>query len=476
MGTNNFISNVVKVNSIELTSYSGLVLNIMEMVVRIDLYESIYDNVLKGSISIIDANGLLESLPIIGEEYVDIDIILPGLDTFQNLKLSKLRIFKITDRVVKNDKIQNYKLWFISNEQIASIETKISKVWYQETTDTIVRDVFSKLNSDKEDTFDIEATKGIQNYVAKNESPFKILNYLASTRSINNSKLSDYVFFESLDNSNSSNSTKFNFKSLSTLCSQQEIATFSYNPLKVRNTINSPMGTNVMPLTAENIEFNKGFDIINSKTSGMYNQTYIYYDILRKSYVVQKTEYDEIFDETKEYKVDGESSSKTFTKNTNTPSEFYNLIYVCGFPSKISSSNEINNVKNSSLNKKANRSSNKWISMYGERNDKVSTLLEETIYRRNVLLQEFENNKVFLKNISGNYNYTIGKTIVFNLPHIRLNKTEAKIDNSDEYDKYQSGKYLITKTHHVIEMEEQTNWTFKTHMEISKNSFKTSIV
>ena len=467
MANDNFISKVAKVNAISIFSHKGVGSDILKNVLEINIFESIYLNNFTGTLDIIDALDMVQFLPIIGEETLYINISLPSIDNTLDMEFKDLRIYKITDRKIISDKTQTYKLWFTSPETITNHENKICKSWSQKTTDRIVKDAFSVLKSTK--TFNVETTIGAHNYISSNFSPFQVLNYLASKRSINANKLSDFVFFENFDLDKKT--TKFNFVSLGTLCASAPVATLTYNPTIASNLT----GGNVQPHNMGDISFSKGFDIIESKLSGMYNQTYIYYDLLRKKYVIQKTKFDDVFNESKAFKIDGKTSAKSFVTNTDTPSEFVNFVFCKEFPSRISLTKDLTNTHNASTERRTTRGTNTWISNYGTVEDKSSTLAEKTLNRRTILLHEFEVNKIFINELSGNYKYTVGSTIEFNKPHLTIKKEETKVGANDQHDIYISGKYLIMKTLHVIKIGDSLNWIYKTYLEVSKNSIKTAI-
>ena len=467
---NSFISNTVRVNHVILTNYKGQTLDITNLILGIDIYENIYANALTGTIDVIDANDLIEFFPIIGEETIHIDIILPGFSDDSNFILDGYRIYKITDREVNNDKAQVYKLWFTSPEAIVNLEKKVSKAWYEKNTKDMVKEVFALLGSKK--AFEIEDTVGVHNYISTNLAPFQVLNYLASHRSIGSHKLSDFMFFESFDLTKKT--TKFNFKSLGYLSQlQSSIATFTYRPVVVDN----PQGYagNIQPYNVENITFKKGFNVIESKLKGLYNQTFVYYDMLRKKYVVQKSTYDDVFNESKDMRIEGASSSKPFSHNTGAYGENVTVVHTTSFPSRVSNSKDMSNVNNRGMEIKAGRGTNTYIAKTGLSSDKTSTLLEETLYRRKVLLSEFENNTIQLNDISGNYSYTVGAVIEFEKPHLRLDKNNAIEASSDNYDIFISGRYLITKSRHHIRRGERLNWLYKNYLEVSKNTIKNNL-
>jgi hypothetical protein len=454
-----------------MTNHAGQTLDITKLVLGFDIYESLYLNSLTGTIDITDANDYLQFFPIIGEETIEIDMVLPGFDDNSNFVLSEYRIYKITDRVINSDKVQTYKLWFTSPEFIIDFEKKVSKAWYEKTTHSMVKDVFKILESKK--VIDVESTVGVHNYFATNFTPLQILNYLASHRSINSDKMSDFMFFESFDVDNKT--TKFNFKSLGYLAySQDPIAEFTYNPVNINDDSWTSAG-NVQPYNIENISFKKGFDIIDAKMKGFYNQTFVYYDILRKRCVYQKNAFDDVNSETGDKKIEGAESNPSFVKNTGGAGESVTIIHSTGLPNRIDNSANMSNKKNKGTETKPKRGDNGYIAKKGSNRDSLSNLTEETLYRRKILLHEFDLNKINLNDISGNYRYTVGSVILFNKPHIMINKFDP-IEKYDEVDDlFISGRYLITKSRHHVRRGDGLNWVYKNYLEVSKNAIKNSL-
>lgn len=459
-----FIPNTVKLKYIELKNYKGRVIDITDIVYEINIYENIYVNTITGTIDVMDSNELIEFFPIIGEESLDMELLLPGFDDGDSITLKKFRIHKITDREIKNNKLQSYKLWFSSPELISNIEQRICKAWREKTATKIINDVYSSIGSDKK--LELDESIGVFNYIATNMNPFQVFNYIASQKSINNDKLSDFAFFESLDQKEGS---KFHFKSIGGLAKKQAITEFNYSPFSLKQNRNS-----VSPLNIENINFRKGFDVLENKLNGLYNQTHVYYDLLRKRYVLQKNTYDDVFNETKEQKTD-KKSNKIIGNSSSTPSEFIKWNWVNDFPQRISLSKEFNNVINKGIEKIEKRNKNEYINSHLEKYEKSSSLLEQTQYRRAILLNEYENNKIFLNDISGNYNYNIGKVITFKKPHI-VNNNQPFIDKyGEEEDLFISGNYIIVKNRHRISRSNGVNWSYKNYMEVTKNTIKNDL-
>lgn len=459
-----FISNTVKVNFVELTNYKGRVLDITNLVYEINIYENIYVNTIAGTIDVLDSNDLPQFFPLIGEETIELELQLPGSDDSSVLNLKNYRIYKISDREIRSNKIQSYKLWFISKEAITNTEQSICKLWNQKSAKSIVSDAFTILGSDKK--IEIENTQGIFNYISTNLNPLQVINYIGSHKSINVNKLSDYVFFQKLDKKEGS---KFVFKSMSSLASETPVIEFSYNPVTLKS-----QKTSVKPYNIENIDFKKGFNVLENKVKGLYNQTFVYYDLLRKRYVVQKNSYEDIFKETENVKIDGKGNS-IIGKNPNTFSEYTKFIWASEFPQKISTNKNLDNVYNKGIENNQKRSKSSYINNHLDISETASNLLEQTLYRRSVLLNEFENNKIYLNDVSGNYNYNAGTVVSFQKPHIVNNFQDAVDKSSDNYDVFISGNYLISKNRHRIIRGNGLNWVYKNFLEVTKNSLKSPL-
>ena len=64
----------------EIIASSGVVAEISNNIVEINLFENIFSSSLTGSIIFADTNNLTDNLPIIGQEYISIKIITPGME------------------------------------------------------------------------------------------------------------------------------------------------------------------------------------------------------------------------------------------------------------------------------------------------------------------------------------------------------------------------------------------------------------
>lgn len=449
-------TNYIVVKSVILKNYKGTSLDIENLVSNIDIFESIYNSTITGYIDIVDSNDLIQFFPLIGDETIEFEFLLSeNSDEF--ISFGEFRIYKISNREIRNDKVQVYRLWFTSFETITNIENRVSKSYNEKEVYKIISDLFKNLKSSKQ--LETEKTSGIISFISPTLHPLEAINYLASSKSVLDNN-ADFVFFESLDQE--SKSTKFYFKSLNKLLQQDN------EPITTLKYIQKNYNTNEFTyITApEDIIFKKGFDVIESKMMGLYSQNIIHYDPLRKRYEVQKINYDD-------YTFNKKENNKIFSDNEKDNfNEFYRFVLSADFPSRISNNKNKDNSRNKGSSQKKKRNDIGYINENDRQisNDMISTVLS----KRAILLQEFENNKIYINGISGSFNYNVGKVINFEKPHIVNNRNHYIEEYGTNFDLFISGRYLITKAHHSIS-KDSNNYTFKTYMEISKNSFKNNL-
>ena len=107
----------------------------------LNIYEDMFANCLTGSIRIVDGIGLMESVPIIGEETINIKIKTAGLKREREEAVTgpfagsqnegimdlKFRVVKLSDIAKLNEGTVTYKLAMVSEEYILNLKQKVKK-------------------------------------------------------------------------------------------------------------------------------------------------------------------------------------------------------------------------------------------------------------------------------------------------------------------------------------------------------------
>ena len=210
---------------------------------EINFYEDINSPIVSGDVVIQDGVGLIEFVPIIGEEVLEISMATAGavpsptgnpgssdadVDVADQPKLiiNRFRIYKVDPPIRINDNFRSIKLYFVSDAQITNMMVKVQKNYptaeltdyrkpenpLEDKTYTIadmVRDIFydaflgkKKPKNHRPQTKNllVEPTKGVYSACIPNWTPFKAINFLAS-RAISANPFSNganFVFYETL--------------------------------------------------------------------------------------------------------------------------------------------------------------------------------------------------------------------------------------------------------------------------------------
>ena len=293
-------------------------LNVGGRFVDMDIFEDLFSNVLKGTLTMLDTQGLAEMIPLIGDETLILSFLTPGgqgtqitSDTTNRTSRTvaeetvrqRFKIYDCKETLLQN-KAKSYQLFFVSEEYVHNSKTKVSKGYGGQKYSVIVKDVMNKINknikSDYQKNIYIEETSTPQNVIVPNWSPFQAINFCASrslsddatpqdqtTASANQTPKalgSLFVFYENLG-------TGFFSESIETMIgkqkSQDNIPLYQYTPKLAGNRENS-LGINYFGV--DKFEVMSSFKTLENLTQGMFGSTLITYDPLRMKY--DKVKYD----------------------------------------------------------------------------------------------------------------------------------------------------------------------------------------
>jgi len=293
-----------------------------------NIYEDLFGSFLTGNIQIVDGVGLLESVPIIGEETLQIEVKTKGLEKQRNsntlpgpfegsqnegLINLKFRIVKILDVMKLNEGIITYKLSFVSEEAILNLKQKVKKSALDpvsleprkisDVVKSLYRQFFQRGRQEKAKKIFIEPTKNLVDLIIPNQTPFKSFNFLAS-RAVSAGKHaigSSFVFYESIRG--------FFFISMETLMSgggggystvagrpgspTELVYTQPEEPVKEVYVVQPKrMGSKkdeavnvAIEMTAvDAYSFSSNFDVLENLSAGMYANRLLTHDLVRMKY------------------------------------------------------------------------------------------------------------------------------------------------------------------------------------------------
>jgi len=293
-----------------------------------NIYEDIFGNFLTGNIQIVDGVGLMESVPIIGEETLQIQVKTKGLEKQRSpntipgpfegslnegLINLKFRVVKILNVMKLNEGIITYRLSFVSEEAILNLKQKVRKSALDpvsleprkisDVVKSLYRQFFQRGRQGRAKRIFVEPTKNLTDIIIPNQTPFKAFNFLAS-RAVSAGRHaigSSFVFYESIRG--------FFFISMETLMSgggmgystvagapgspTELVYTVPEEPVKEVYVVQPKrMGTNkdeaqniAIEMTAvDAYSFSSNFDVLENLSAGMYANRLLTHDLVRMKY------------------------------------------------------------------------------------------------------------------------------------------------------------------------------------------------
>ena len=294
----------------------------------LNIYEDIFANCLTGNIQITDGVGLMETVPIIGEETINIHVRTKGItrerenssrttgpflgSESEGIINLKFRVYKLSDIVKLNEGLITYTLHFISEEYIINLKSKVQKVCRDPGSlepiriSTMINSLykqFFKRGRPKAKKIFVEPTKNPTDLVIPNYSPFKAFNFLAS-RAVSagqHAAGSSFVFYETVKG--------FFFVSLETLMSgggtgyssvEGEIGspleltytapeqpvkeTYVVQPKDLKSKKDDMLNVAAEMTAVDSYHFTSNFDVIENLSTGMYSNRLLTHDIIRMKY------------------------------------------------------------------------------------------------------------------------------------------------------------------------------------------------
>ena len=191
-----------KLETCEIISSAGVVADITLSIVEINLFESIFSSSITGSIILADTNNLTDNLPIIGQEYISLKIVTPGLEqTEQVIDFTKnvFCLYEVGNRQSASVGSEVYELKFCSPELLRNERVRVSKS-FEQTADQIVKAVMENpkyLNTRKK--VYLEPTLGIRKILSPNYHPFQLIQNLAREAMATADESPHYLFYENIN-------------------------------------------------------------------------------------------------------------------------------------------------------------------------------------------------------------------------------------------------------------------------------------
>ena len=282
----------VEILKIELSNTNDSVkLNLTELFIELDLYEDINKNHMTGYLLISDSLDLINKVPIIGEETLEISFKSPFV---KDVITKTFYVYAIETRSTDKSK-SVYNLNLISLNAIKNENLKFSKSM-SGFTHEIVKTVLGNQHLDIDESYEsiIETSTNKIKYISNYWTPFKNISYCASkSTATNKNNNPGFLFFET--------NKRYKFVSVNTLFDKTiNLNTaipkvYSFDANTGRTEIGNNLGTQYnfegQLTNIISIKTNRQFNYLRNLMVGSYANRVIEFDILRKTLVNKNYNY-----------------------------------------------------------------------------------------------------------------------------------------------------------------------------------------
>jgi hypothetical protein len=407
--------NVLKATIISSTGKSA---DITTLIIDLSLFEDIFSNTMTGFVLIEDSLDLINNIPLIGQEQFIIELQTPTLEA----KIVKsFYIYKLQGREVKK-RSQTYLLNFCSRELIYSGNSKVSKSFTGNISDTVTSIFRDERYLASDSILTIEKTKNAYSFIAPFWSPLETINWLTG-KSINEKGVPNYLFYE--------NNQNFQYVSVDSLIQSTPIRDYIYSDVDYNTVYGSNGDKELKYGIVENIDNGVTFDYLRNLSGGMYSSKLYTQDLTTKRINTNTFDYIEDFNKSSHLEKEPLKTNTLFRK------KLASLYFI-----------HKNDYKTGSYNPQG---------------------YKDFFLQRNSLLEQLSAFKISIK-VIGRTDVKVGQTINFKINELKQILGD-EINTSDGASEYFGGKYLITAIRHQI-----LSGHHSMYMEIVSDSFIKNIV
>ena len=441
------MANQYNVNDIKIDNLSIKAANaefdIQPFLIELNIEENIFKTSLTGSIVLSDSYNIPEKFPLVGEETVDINITLSGIDSKDSdlhliVNPPRMHINSITGRYFtgKTPKAQMFTLELVSEQYMSNIHSKVSKSYNNVSISDIVSDIYSKYlgNPDK---LSFEKTDRIESCVIPNLHPLEAIKWVTKRAVQEDGAGVNYLFFESLSG--------VYFVSINKMAEEKPQFTYKYIPRISDHTGVEALSKGEFRISE--LYFMSQFDKASNSINGLYASKLITHDIVRKKI----TQYD--FNGYNDFvslnhfgtfpviaSSEMEIKSADLPRVTYAPPEDDN-----NFP--VTTEKDLSDMTDSHVEFYP-----KHKQLYSRNTgDEYDNKVETWKLQRTSQIKSFDNITLIIES-SGNPFLRVGHTVNIELPSPESTDSDKSSDNI--YDKHLSGTYLVTSIKHVFQQIE----------------------
>ena len=424
---------------------------------EMNIYENIFSPFLTANFVLGDSHNIPYKLPIVGEETIDIDIVLTGYDGTadeekHSIKPPRFHVNSLTDRFFSKPKSQTFTLSCVSENCMNNQHSKVSKSYNGKTISDIVDDIYFNYIFDGKRALLTEATDRVENIIIPNLRPLQAIVWLANRSTSEDTNGVNYLFYETMD--------ECHFISLDTLIGTEPRVKYMQRPRVDDSTGVGFIKDNIFKL--EKFYYTKNFDKVENTKQGMYSSKLITHDITTKT--IQQHEYNGFNDWF------GLNHCGTYPPASNSDME----LKTAGLPrtSHAPTDDPINEKQLGWMVDSRVDFFPKHTNMYSiNANEIYDNKVEDWKQQRSAQIQHMEGTTIVF-DVSGDSTLRVGETVILILPSPETTDKDKKSDVAD--DKFLSGKFLVTSIRHIFSRidRDDPKITYTMKVEATKDGYE----
>ena len=465
-----------RTSEIILYSYGGSQLDITGLTAVVNIYQDLDSAFQSGNIMFFDSVGAANRLPIIGNEFLEFKMRTPiEGEGDEEINATNHRFQVYEKKSVKTaQNVQAIALFFTSIESIRNERLRVSKSLsgsYAEMVNTLVKGDKTLLNS-KKDLF-IDPTLGSYTYTFPNVRPVDGVRLLQGLSEPQNFKTPHYMFYE--------NNRGFHFRTLESLYRESGdtdrnrpfVAYIdllsAFNP-----SFSTPDSHTDSPITKPySFSFNESYNTLANTRRGMFGSVTYAHDLIDKKYIKSKLSYTNYYEQALHIDAPTGAGNKYQGIMPPGPADFDDEYTVDDKSYGSTNKQPINRLHASKLTKASNADNRKYMDDYFARVFVVpSTKANHTFNSEGTELDPRMTAKQALSiasrdyfsmdiDVPGNFTYNIGDLVWCEVPSYNAAEqtNDSKVERDDVVDQLLTGRYLISKVHHQIDLLDQKHTT-----------------
>ncbi len=407
----------VKISRIDLISYTGVSVDLINVFESLEIYEDLYSNTLSGELLLVEALNLTQNIPIVGREYVIVEFATPSCPDNRVI----FSVYKVSPRAkFKTENAQLYTLHLCAPEFLKNASIQISKSYTGMEHHKMVLDIWETYlspASDKLTDLQYHTTTGQFNFIIPNWNPFKAINVIGSrAQDSDNPYACNMLFYQDLDS--------FKFVSMDKLLGQKPAQKYIVRRANLRDRNDIPDIKNDLRIVQQ-YSFKSTWNRVQDLSQGAYAGSVYIHDATNKAFEVYEYDYVDQFENT--------NHAGKFPLLPTSDSDF------------TKSKTAMQTLFPRSLSKFSNRTDNENPELW--------------VLQQQAMMTHIHSIQCEIT-VPGDSRRRVGEIVEFEVPSPEESRTTNRY-----FDEYLSGSYLITSINHSI-----TKTDYLCHMELSKDA------